>query len=125
MVSFTGSIMHDQLPPYLAVCDAYVTASLSDTNSISMKEGMAAGLPVLQLYDQLNADQIQEGKNGFVFRSAEELAEKLRKLREMSPEQRQTLSQSVMESVSGASAKNLAGYLLEIYQQAIDSRKKS
>ena len=125
MVSFTGSIMHDQLPPYLVVCDAYVTASLSDTNSISMKEGMAAGLPVLQLYDQLNADQIQEGKNGFVFRSAEELAEKLRKLREMSPEQRQTLSQSVMESVSGASAKNLAGYLLEIYQQAIDSRKKS
>ena len=55
-VVFTGKVVHDELPPYIHTCDIYVTASLSDTNSISMLEGMAGGLPVLQLYDELNGD---------------------------------------------------------------------
>ena len=58
-VVFTGKVVHDELPPYIHTCDIYVTASLSDTNSISMLEGMAGGLPVLQLYDELNADQVK------------------------------------------------------------------
>ncbi len=36
MVIFTGAVPHDQMPPYYASCDVYVTASLSDTNSISI-----------------------------------------------------------------------------------------
>ena len=63
-VVFTGKVVHDELPPYIHTCDIYVTASLSDTNSISMLEGMAGGLPVLQLYDELNADQVKDGVNG-------------------------------------------------------------
>ena len=60
-VIFTGKVLHPDLPPYIHTCDIYVTASLSDTNSISMLEGMAGGLPVLQLYDELNADQVTDG----------------------------------------------------------------
>ena len=69
-VIFTGKVMHPDLPPYIHTCDIYVTASLSDTNSISMLEGMAGGLPVLQLYDELNADQVRDGVNGYMFRNA-------------------------------------------------------
>ena len=43
MVTFTGKVEHEDLPPYYALCDVYVTASLSDTNSISMLEGMCSG----------------------------------------------------------------------------------
>ncbi|MEG1389174.1 MAG: glycosyltransferase, partial [Angelakisella sp.] len=32
MVIFTGKVPHDELPPYYAISDVYVTASLSDTN---------------------------------------------------------------------------------------------
>ena len=53
-VHFAGKILHDKLPPYYAACDLYITTSLSDTNSISMLEGMAAGLPVLHIRDVLN-----------------------------------------------------------------------
>lgn len=77
---------HAELPPYLAVCDVYVTASLSDTNSISMLEGEAAGLPVLQRLDPVNANQVIEGDNGYLFNSAEELGLKLRKIKNMSRE---------------------------------------
>ena len=119
MVTFTGKVDHNALPPYLASCDVYVTASLSDTNSISMKEGMAAGLPVLQLYDELNADQVQDGINGFVFHNAEDFADRLRMIRDMPQEERDKLHQLVMESVSKYSAANLAKNLLNVYEKAV------
>ena len=43
-----GKVEHADIPPYLALGSLYAPASLSDTISISMLEGMACGLPVLQ-----------------------------------------------------------------------------
>lgn len=115
MVTFTGAVQHDELPPYLASCDVYITASLSDTNSISMLEGMATGLPVLQRLDPLNADQVREGVNGFVFDSAESMAEKLREVKNKSPEDLEVLKRSVIGSVKRSGAEDLANYMLSVY----------
>ena len=109
--------MHPDLPPYIHTSDIYVTASLSDTNSISMLEGMAGGLPVLQLYDELNADQVRDGVNGYMFRDAKEMAERLRQLRDMDPEQLNQLKQSVIQSVKNSGADTLANYIQTIYYQ--------
>ena len=114
-VIFTGKVMHPELPPYIHTCDIYVTASLSDTNSISMLEGMAGGLPVLQLYDELNADQVRDGVNGYMFRDAKEMGQRLRQLRDMDPEQLQQLKTSVIQSVKNSGAENLANYIQTIY----------
>ena len=107
--------MHPDLPPYIHTCDIYVTASLSDTNSISMLEGMAGGLPVLQLYDELNADQVRDGVNGYMFRDAKEMGERLRQLRDMSPEELSALKASVIQSVKNSGAQNLANYIQTVY----------
>lgn len=114
-VIFTGKVLHPDLPPYIHTCDIYVTASLSDTNSISMLEGMAGGLPVLQLYDELNADQVQDGINGYMFRDAKEMAQRLRQIRDMDPEQLAVLKSSVIQSVKHSGAQNLANYIQTIY----------
>ena len=115
MVLFTGAVPHTELPPYLAVCDVYVTASLSDTNSISMLEGEAAGLPVLQRLDPINANQVIEGDNGFLFNSPEELGAKLRKIRGMSREELLELKGRVTRFVKDSGAENLANYTLSVY----------
>lgn len=114
-VVFTGKVVHDELPPYIHTCDIYVTASLSDTNSISMLEGMAGGLPVLQLYDELNADQVKDGVNGYMFRDAKEMGQRLRQIRDMDPEQLQALKSSVIQSVKNSGAQTLANYIQTIY----------
>ena len=114
-VVFTGKVMHTDLPPYIHTCDIYVTASLSDTNSISMLEGMAGGLPVLQLYDELNADQVRDGVNGYMFKDAKEMAERLRLIRDMDKEDLQVLKASVIQSVKHSGAENLANYIQTIY----------
>lgn len=103
-VVFTGKVLHPDLPPYVHTCDIYVTASLSDTNSISMLEGMAGGLPVLQLYDELNADQVTDGVNGYMFRDAAEMGQRLRQIRDMEPEELQKLKTSVIQSVKNSGA---------------------
>ena len=115
MVLFTGAVPHTELPPYLAVCDVYVTASLSDTNSISMLEGEAAGLPVLQRLDPINANQVIEGDNGFLFNSPEELGAKLRKIRGMNREELLELKGRVTRFVKDSGAENLANYTLSVY----------
>ena len=114
-VVFTGRVEHPMLPPYIHTCDIYVTASLSDTNSISMLEGMAGGLPVLQLYDELNADQVRDGVNGFMFRDAKEMGQRLRQIRDMDPEQLKALKSSVIQSVKNSGAQTLANYIQTIY----------
>ena len=114
-VIFTGKVLHPDLPPYIHTCDIYVTASLSDTNSISMLEGMAGGLPVLQLYDELNSDQVTDGVNGYMFRDAAEMGQRLRQIRDMEPEELQKLKTSVIQSVKNSGAQTLANYIQTIY----------
>lgn len=46
-VHFLGFIPHDEIAPYLAMADVCATSSLSETNCISVIEGMACGLPYL------------------------------------------------------------------------------
>jgi 1,2-diacylglycerol 3-alpha-glucosyltransferase len=121
MVIFTGKVMHDDLPPYYASCDCYITTSLSDTNSISMLEAMATGLPVLHLYDELNEGQIKPGINGFIFHDAKEMYEELIGLKNKSETEKQTLHFSVRDSVKQSGAENLANYLLTIYNNAFHS----
>ena len=123
MVVFTGAVPHDQMPPYYASCDVYVTASLSDTNSISMLEGMATGLPVLRRYDALNenVDQVRDGVNGYIFNSPEEMAAELRRVKHLSPEQLSILKASVIESVKRSGAEALANYTYNVYRKAMAS----
>ncbi len=119
MVTFTGRVEHEDMPRYVAIGDVYVTASLSDTNSISMLEGMAAGLPVLQLTDPLNAGQVVDGVNGYSFDNAEEMAAYLRRIRDMSPEERAALSESVISSVRSSGSLDLAKNLLSVYTEVL------
>ena len=117
-VLLPGKVMHDDIPAWLALGSLYITASLSDTNSISMLEGMAAGLPVLQKTDPLNADQVQEGINGFVFADAGQLRQKLTAYLAMTPQQQADLAESTRLSVQSKGYEALAANLLEVYHQA-------
>ena len=80
-----------------------------------MLEGMAGGLPVLQLYDELNADQVTDGVNGYMFRDAAEMGQRLRQIRDMEPEELQKLKTSVIQSVKNSGAQTLANYIQTIY----------
>jgi Glycosyltransferase len=118
MVTFTGLVQHADVPVHLVACDVYVTASLSDTNSISMLEGMATGLPTLQRYDEMNLDQIQPGINGHMFSTAEEFGQQLKEIASHSPEELAEIKKKARQSVVTRGATDLAAYMLQVYQLA-------
>lgn len=115
-VFFVGKVMHDDLPPYYACCDLYVTASLSDTNSISMLEGMATGLPVLQRFDELNEGQVRDGVNGYIFYDEKDMYREIMAYKNKTQEEKEALRFAVRDSVKQAGAADLANYLLTIYR---------
>jgi len=46
-VHFSGRLRYEQLPGYLACCDVWASAALSDGLPLSMLEGMACGMKIL------------------------------------------------------------------------------
>jgi len=124
-VTFAGMVKHKDMPLYFATADVYITASLSEMNSISMLEGMASGMPVLQRYDELNADQIASGKNGYLFNSQEEMAQKLREIKALSAGELQELKNRVSESVKSRGSTDLASYMLSVYNKAIQEKQRA
>ena len=121
IVIFTGKIPNNKLLPYYAVCDVFLTASLSDTNSISMLEAMSMGLPIIQRDDPINKGQVIENINGFIFNDETSFIEKLHHVYNMSPEIREELKNKVRNSVIHSNTKNnMAAKVANVYEHAIE-----
>ena len=75
-VHFQGRVPNADLHGWLAECDAYVTATLSDGTSRSMMEAMASGLPVAVTAVPAVREWVQEGVQGALARprDAEDLS---------------------------------------------------
>lgn len=71
-VRFTGMIPYDQLPSYLAMCDIFVTASVTEVHPYSVIEAMATGLPVMGIDSPGVGDSVEDGVSGLI--SAEDIA---------------------------------------------------
>jgi 1,2-diacylglycerol 3-alpha-glucosyltransferase len=65
-VHFTGMIAYDDLPRHLAMCDAFVTASVSEVHPLSVIEAMATGLPALGIRSVGVGDTVEDGVTGFL-----------------------------------------------------------
>ncbi|MDO8752847.1 MAG: glycosyltransferase [Anaerolineales bacterium] len=62
----TGSISYDQLPAYLAMCNIFVTASVTEVHPLSVIEAMGAGLPIMGIESVGVGDTVEDGLTGFL-----------------------------------------------------------
>jgi len=65
-VRFTGMIPYDKLPSYLAMCDVFVTASVTEVHPFSVIEAMGTGLPVVGIDSPGVGDSIVDGETGLL-----------------------------------------------------------
>ena len=65
-VRFVGMIPYDRLPAYLTMCDAFVTASITEVHPLSVIEAMGTGLPVLGIDSPGVADSISDCETGLI-----------------------------------------------------------
>jgi glycosyltransferase involved in cell wall biosynthesis len=65
-VGFAGFVEYDDLPDYMAMADAFVTASVTEVHPLSVIEAMASGLPVLGIASPGIEDTIHDGQTGYL-----------------------------------------------------------
>jgi len=65
-VRFVGMIPYSQLPSYLAMCDVFVTASVSEVHPLSVIEAMGTGLPIMGIDSPGVGDSVVDGETGLL-----------------------------------------------------------
>ncbi len=65
-VIFTGMVSYEQVPAYLRMADAFVTASITEVHPLTVVEAMAAGLPILGIQSPGIGDTIRDGDTGYL-----------------------------------------------------------
>jgi len=65
-VRLTGKIDYDKLPAYLAMCNVFVTASVTEVHPLSVIEAMGAGLPVMGIHSVGVGDTVVDGVTGLL-----------------------------------------------------------
>ena len=65
-VHFTGFVPYDRLPSYLAVADAFVTASVTEVHPLTVIEAMSAGLPILGIQSPGVGDIVENEVTGLL-----------------------------------------------------------
>jgi 1,2-diacylglycerol 3-alpha-glucosyltransferase len=65
-VHFIGKVEYKNLPAYFAMCNLFVTASVTETFGMSNVEAMGAGLPVMGVHSVGVGDTVEDGVTGLL-----------------------------------------------------------
>jgi 1,2-diacylglycerol 3-alpha-glucosyltransferase len=65
-VHFAGMISYEKLPAYLAMCDIFVTASVTEVHPLSVIEAMGTGLPTMGIDSPGVGDSVSDGETGLL-----------------------------------------------------------
>lgn len=126
-VVFTGMIPYRELPAYLSMADAFVTASITEVHPLSVIEAMAAGLPVVGIASPGISDTVEDGVTGLLA-PEEDLAVFTAKLTRMvvESESRARMSHRAREAVEAFSIKHTTEVMLTHYERLVkaSSRRK-
>lgn len=72
-IKFLGFIEWEDVVPYYQIADAFLNASISETQGLTYIESLACGTPIIVKYDEVLDNVVKEGINGFFYYEEEEL----------------------------------------------------
>lgn len=118
-VVFVGPCDPNEVQYYYAIGDAFVSASLSETQGLTYMEAMASNLYVLARYDHNLLDVIQDGETGFFFETEEEFSEKLHEVYGLYQKSETKLLENALKSIDSYSIETFYERILGAYKHAI------
>jgi 1,2-diacylglycerol 3-alpha-glucosyltransferase len=124
-LTFTGSVPFDEVPAYLKAADAFIFASVTETQGLVTIEAMAAGLPAVAVDGSGTRDIVEHGKEGFLVENdSNALAEGIHKLLS-NPRQLKHFSHNALRKAKTFDVNQLSKQLLSVYEQAIQDKKEN
>lgn len=118
-IRMAGRIPYDQLPSYLAMCDIFATASVTEVHPLSVIEAMATGLPVMGIDSVGVGDTVEDGVTGCL--AANDMASFTAKITLLclDPTLRKTMSRAAREASSAYAIERTTRIMLDQYEQVI------
>lgn len=116
IIYFAGPKEAALVPYYYYACDAFISASISETQGLTYIEAMAAHLPVLARYDKNLDGIIQNQQNGFFFYDQPSLIERVKQLASMDLT---AMKQQAYEDSKKYSSEAFYEAVIQVYQDAI------
>jgi 1,2-diacylglycerol 3-alpha-glucosyltransferase len=123
-VVFTGERPYTEVPAYMAMCDVFVTASVSEVHPLSVIEAMSVGLPVLGIDSPGVGDTIENGVNGLL--SSEDIAAYAVKMAQLVSDSalRERLGQAALASSGKYAIDKTVQQVLNHYQRLVAGSKR-
>jgi 1,2-diacylglycerol 3-alpha-glucosyltransferase len=117
-VTFADPVLLQDMPLCYAACDLFVSAATDDEFSMAASEAMLCGLPVLIPASAKNASQVKNGVNGFLYHSARDFGNLIKRFSSLDDEGYRLLKKLVRSNTASYSPEKQALEVLELYQQA-------
>lgn len=118
-VHFLGKAQPEEVCWYYAAFDAFVSASLSETQGMTYLEAMATGSMVFGRRDEVLDGLLEEGKTGYYFDTPEELLEKAEQFYQLDEAQRAENADACRRRIEPYTDESFAKSAHEVYEQAI------
>lgn len=120
-VRFLGSIPYTDIPRYMAMADAFVTASVTEVHPLTVIEAMAAGLPVLGIQSPGVGDTVIDGETGYLVAEEDDIASFTAKMVRLSVdgEARRQMAANAREAAKPYAIENTSRQMLAHYQRVV------
>ena len=118
-IKFLGPCQPSEVQYYYALGNAFISASLTETQGLTYMEAMAAHLYVLARYDHNLLDVIQEGKTGFFFENKEEFSDKFMKAYKLYVSKDKKMLDLALKSIDNYSIETFYNRIIEAYKHVI------
>ena len=120
---FTGLVPWDDVPQYYHIANVFMNASKSETQGLTYIEALSSGTPANVQMDDAIDGVIEDGFNGFIFDSVEELKEKMLEAYNNQDVLIEMKKNAIITS-KRYSKERFAKSVYEIYKEVVDNYKK-
>lgn len=118
-VELVGKINHEKIKSYYYVADAYVSASTTETQCLTIMEAMLSGCLVLSKIDETIIDIIEEERTGFTYIDEEQFASKLNTIFNLSEEEKKVIKERAFKKIEATySLEKFYDNIMEVYDRA-------
>lgn len=118
-VIFVGPVPAEETPLYYQLGDLFLSASLTETQGLTIMEAMISSMLVLARYDDNLSGTIVEGKTGFFFYGEEDFKDRLSDIVALPESGKKSIVSNALKSLEPYSLDSFYSNIHEVYLRAI------
>lgn len=119
-VILAGAKPREEVPSLYHSADAFISASLSETQGMTFIEALASGLPLFARYDEVLDDLLIPEKTGWFFKDADDLPNVIENFVELDSETYRSMQEACTLQVKPYSSETFYERVIQVYEESIE-----